>query len=442
MLSKLKKKIDRDIHFKELLTGSSVTFLLKMLGMLLGYALIYVISNRNGAEGVGNYNIFLKTIMVVGTLTSLGINVAVLRYVGQFDNPASLGTIKSLYNQGFKTVFLLSVFTSLIIYFNAETIVSLIGKSKEQIFYLKLLSIGLPFFSLNKVNVEFIRGFKKLQLSELIRSVIRPIFIIIMLLVWRKNDFDNFDILSLLLIGIFLNWIISSLVILKKIKSLNKFKQNLFSHKELISTSFPMMITSASTVLLISLPVFFLDYFHTQTEVGIFSVVYQISMLISIIMIIINTIVAPKFSSLYWANKIVTLQRFINQSVNLTFLIALFSSITVIFFSNYILNIFGSEFLLGKDILIVLVIGQLVSSCCGSVGILMNMVGEQNAQRNINLITLIICFFLYLLIVPKYSLMGSSSVFMFGLVFKNIVSTIYVKKKMGLNTFFNPFNKI
>ena len=392
MLSKLKKKIDRDIHLKELLTGSSVTFLLKMLGMLLGYTLIYIISNRNGAEGVGNYNIFLKTIMVIGTLTSLGINVAVLRYVGQFNNPTSLGKIKSLYNQGFKTVFLLSVFTSLIIYFNAETIVSLIGKSKEQIFYLKLLSIGLPFFALNKVNVEFIRGFKKLQLSELIRSVIRPIFIIMMLLVWRKN---NFDILNLLLIGIFLNWIISSLIILKKIKSLNKFKQNLFSYKELINTAFPMMITSVSTILLISLPIFFLDYFYTQIEVGIFSVVYQISMLISVVMIIINTIVAPKFSELYWANKIVTLQRFINQSVNLMFLIAMFSSVTVIFFSDYILNIFGSEFLLGKNILIILVIGQLVSSSCGSVGILMNMVGKQKVQRNINLIALIICFFPY-----------------------------------------------
>jgi O-antigen/teichoic acid export membrane protein len=263
-----------------------------------------------------------------------------------------------------------------------------------------------------------------------------------MLLVWRKNDFDNFDILNLLLIGIFLNWIISSLIILKKIKSLNKFKQNLFSYKELINTAFPMMITSVSTILLISLPIFFLDYFYTQIEVGIFSVVYQISMLISVVMIIINTIVAPKFSELYWANKIVTLQRFINQSVNLMFLIAMFSSVTVIFFSDYILNIFGSEFLLGKNILIILVIGQLVSSSCGSVGILMNMVGKQKVQRNINLIALIICFFLYLLIVPKYGLMGSSIVFMFGLVFKNIISTIYIKKKMGLNTFFNPFNKI
>ena len=442
MLSQLKKILDKDIHLKELITGSTVTFVLKMLGMLFGYILIYIISNRNGAEGVGNYNIFVKTITVLGAFTSLGINVAVLRYVGQFNNVTNQGKITSLYNQGFKTVFSLSVLIGFLIYFNAEFIIQIIGKSKEQIINVKLLSIALPFFALNQVNVEFIRGLKKLQLSELIRSVIRPFLIVLLLIFWKKNDFNKIDVLYFFVFGICVNWVISSLIIRKKVRSIKREVKSLFSHKELIITAFPMMITSISSILLISLPIFFLDYFFSQTEVGIFSVVFQIAMLISIVMIIINTIVAPKFSELFWANKKTELQKFISQSVNIMFSIALIVSIVVTVFSEFILNIFGNEFKDGQYILVILVIGQLISVSIGSVGILMNMVGKQKALRNINLIALIICLILYILVVPNYGLIGCSVVFVFGLSFTKIVAAIYMRKKMGLTTFLNPFFKI
>jgi len=46
-------------HLKEMLTGSAITFILKISGMLLGYLVVIQVFRRYGAEGIGVYNLLL-----------------------------------------------------------------------------------------------------------------------------------------------------------------------------------------------------------------------------------------------------------------------------------------------------------------------------------------------------------------------------------------------
>ena len=442
MIEKLKKKIKQDIHLNELFKGSAITFVIKMSGMAFGYLLIYLISKKNGAEGVGFYNLFVKTLMVLGMLSALGMNISVLRYVGQFNNDANKSKMQLLYRYILSYVIPFSCLIGLFVFFFSKKLTSLLNDTGNYGVILKLVGITLPFFALNLINVEFIRGLKQLKISESIRSLIRPVVMVSFLLYWSSGDLRNVEILYLFIVCIILNWVISSFTIWNNLKNIPKKINDSFSRNELLKVSRPMMTTSILSTLLGVFPIFFIEYYRSTKDVGVFSVAFQIATIISLVLIIINTIAGPKFSELYWNNKHLELQKFISQSTKLMFYVSLILSIVIMTFSKELLGVFGNEFKEGYLCLIILVLGQLVNSITGSVGVLMNMASKQKALKDRFLLITIFSLVFYWYFIPKYGIIGSAIIFTISLITLNLSLVIYVKKTLKISTFYNPFNKV
>ena len=182
--------------------------------------------------------------------------------------------------------------------------------------------------------------------------------------------------------------------------------------------------------------------FSVVFHVGVFSVAFQIATIISLVLIIINTIAGPKFSELYWNNKHLELQKFISQSTKLMFYVSLILSIVIMTFSKELLGVFGNEFKEGYLCLIILVLGQLVNSITGSVGVLMNMASKQKALKDRFLLITIFSLVFYWYFIPKYGIIGSAIIFTISLITLNLSLVIYVKKTLKISTFYNPFNKV
>ncbi len=437
MIKKLRKKLNGDIHLKDLLKGSVITFFLKMFGMLLGYVMIFIISKKNGASGVGFYNFFTQVLSVLSTFIALGMNISVLRFVGQFNNSNDRSKMHQLYRYFTRIISPFSIVIGLLIFVFAENISHILGKEDDYINGFKTIGCILPFFSLNLVSVEFIRGLKKLQISELIRSVIRPLIITLILLAQWKNKIENVEIIYLFAITAIINSSFSSAIIWKELRKIPKITTNIFVKKEFLDTSFSMLLISLSTALLAALPILFLDYFTNEKTVGIFSVAFKIASLISLILTVINTMAAPKFAELFWNDKKVELQKLINQASKIMFWVSLVISIAIILFSNQILLTFGEEYKNARVILIIIVIGQFINSASGSVGIFMNMSGNQKYSRNIMLVTLILVSILYLIFSPKYGVLGVAIINTIGISIINITSAFFVYYKLKLITFYN-----
>ena len=442
MIQKAIKKLNGDGNLKELLSGSAVTFGFKMIGMMLGYILIYIISKKNGASGVGIYALFRQSIVLVSVVLGLGLNISVLRYLGQFNNDKERSNYHYLYRFIVKFVAPTSIVLGSILFFFSEEIATLLGRRYGYNDFISILGITLPFFALNQIGIEFIRGLKRLQISEFVRSVLRPLVMVSMLLIFWNKDLSNSEVLYLFMIGAILAWCISSVTIFNRLKSIPKAPILDFSGKELIKTSTPMLITAISSTLLVSLPFFFIDFFVSAKDVGIFNVPFQLAQLISIVLAVVNTIAAPKFSELFWSNKKAELQRLIRQSSKIMFWTSLILSILLIFMSEWALNFFGKEFGEGQWILIYLVIGQFVNVASGSVGVLMNMTGEQKALQIILLSTVGVSIILMSILVPKYGITGGAISVMITTIFQNVAAVIYMWRKSDFITVYVPFIRL
>lgn len=441
MLQKFKEKIINDKNLGELLRGSAIAFTLKLTGMLLGYLFVYLISRKLGAEGIGYYYLMFNSLTVLGSIMCLGMNISVLRFVGQFNNPELQSRMHLLLNYFTKLSLPLSIVVSIILFFGSGLLADWLDKGEEYIIGMKLISIILPLYTINLISVEFIRGLKKVQISELIRSVLTPFFMIIGSLVLLNHGLDKITLLYMLLISISILAVFSRISILNELRRIPKKDDNSFTINEFLKVSLPMMTTGVSITLLTFIPLFVIDLYYTQKEVGVYMLAFRLAGVISLVLLIVNTMAAPKFAELYWAKKHDELQRLISQSAKIMFWIALLISAVLILGSKLILGFFGNEFLAGIPILLILAIGQFINAATGSVGALMFMSGYQKESRTIVVISLLIAIGMYFLLVPKYSILGAAYVSMSTSVIINVTMVIYYYRKERIITFYLPFKK-
>lgn len=439
MLNNLKNKINSDSHFKEILRGSAVTFVLKISGILLGYLVVLIISRNYGAEGIGVYNLTLNIMTLMAMMASMGINVSILRYVGQFNNRGEEYKLKLLYRYAVELVVPFSLFLSILLYFFAGIIAGNVFHNLTYKPALEFVALIVPFLALQNISVEFIRGLKKLKISEFLRSVNPLLLNILLLLIIGLFIIDKMLPLYTLGIGIALSTLFSVFYIVNRVYRIEYKSIDDFSKKELISTSIPMLINAISLFLMTYISIFLLEVFSTTEDVGIFSIAVKLSTLISLILIIINTMFAPKISELYWNKRYEELQNVIYRATKLVFIVSSSIAIILISFSDFFLSLFGKEFILGNSVLVILVVGQLINAICGSVGIILNMTGHQKVLRNILIFSVFISIILNYTLIRKYGINGAAVASVVSMALWNILATLFIKYKLNITTFYIPW---
>lgn len=443
MIQKFKNKLQADSTLKELFKGSSITFFIKLLGMLTSYLVVLLISRKYGAEGVGIYGLSHRLINSIAIFCALGLNISVLRYVGEFNTKKNAQAyLRKLFKYILQLSLPFAVLISIIIYSLASIIAEQLFENPVYTEAIQIVAIILPFFTLNIIYVEFIRGLKLLKVSEYLRSINTYLIILILLFLPFLN-FGELKSVYAMAIGMTVTFIISLqfiFIILKNSKL--KAEVTSFSKKKLMSTSMPMMVISVSSFILAFAGTFFLELYSTTSNVGIFNVCLMLSQLVSLALTVVNTISAPKFSELFWSNKKEELKKVIHQSSKLIFWSSMMVSIVLILASKYVLALFGNEFIIGQNILLILVLGQIINAATGSVGVFLNMTGNQKVLRNIIFLTTIVVLIGYYMFVPTYGMIGVALVSISGTIFLNVTSAIYVYKELNYTTFYIPFINI
>jgi O-antigen/teichoic acid export membrane protein len=300
---------------------------------------------------------------------------------------------------------------------------------------LELVAIIVPFYALLNINIELIRGMKKLHISEFLRNVNRPLINVVLLFIIGMYVTDKLLPIYTLGAGIALGFIFSVAFIFKNItKSLNRKVVK----KEILTTSFPMFLSTLSGFLIGAIPLFILQIFTTSSEVGVFSVAYKLSLIVGISLMILNTILAPKISELFWADDHKNLQAVISRSVRIIFYVSLFTAVVIMTFNKQILNVFGDEFLGGEIALGLMIIGQVFNVATGSVGIFMNMTGNQRVLMNVAIMVTFFSFLVSYIVVPKYGINGAALVSMISTILINAIPAYYAKLRLNYIVYYVP----
>ena len=174
-------------------------------------------------------------------------------------------------------------------------------------------------------------------------------------------------------------------------------------------------------------------------SVAIYGVAFRFSMIVSITLMAVNSIAAPKFAEKFAMNDTNSMAKIAIQSSKLIFWTTLPFAAILLIFPKFFMGLYGLEFLVGFDVLRLLIIGRLINAFSGSVGNLMQMSGQQNSYMSILIIGAIINIGLNLLLIPKYGIDGAAYASIVSMSFWNLSMVYMVKKKFGFFTMYIPF---
>ena len=85
----MKLKILDDKNFLELLKGSSISFVAKVVGMLLGYGCMLFITNIYGASEWGLYSLSITVLSILAIVPKFGLDYSLVRVIAEIKNTQS-----------------------------------------------------------------------------------------------------------------------------------------------------------------------------------------------------------------------------------------------------------------------------------------------------------------------------------------------------------------
>jgi len=436
--------IKKDKDFFEIIKGSIWSFGAKILTVLFGLLLNLLITRYYGAESMGFFSIINSFFSFTLIFSLLGTNTSILRLIPEYKNKYSFYYAKKIYFKLIYLVLLISFIISLISYLNADILAIKIFNNENLIFFISIASFFIIPQALSTLNNSALRAFGAIKLfafMQVANQFSKIIILLILTIVSIKQYNPIYTIFYSYCITMLLSIIFIIYIFNKVDTTIIKEPSKGLSYFTILNLSMPMFLTAGMQMVMSQADIIMLSAMSTLENVGVYTVVMKLSLLTSFILSTINTMAAPKFSELYYTKQMEALKNIAQKSTKMMFWSSLPIVIFFILFGTWILNIFGSEFVIGYITLLTLILGQFINAISGSVGYFLNMTGYQKQLNIIVLISVILNIILNYFMIPLYNIEGAAIASAISLIFWNITASIYIKKQFGFYIGYIPLLK-
>jgi O-antigen/teichoic acid export membrane protein len=441
-LNKIKSylsKYSRDVHFFELIKGASSTFLLKIVGLLVGYGLAIFITNKFGAFVFGQYVTALLIVEILSIISRLGIDTALVRFISRYVHKGASSLINQLFFKSIALVTLSAVVFTLLLLFFSDYIANFMNLDEE---YLLIVSFSFIPLVLFHMNTQAIRGLKQMMSFSFLNNVAITLFTFILMVVLVAFSTSEKLPIYAYVMSVFVMTISSYFLWFfhraKIVDSKQNNSESELSTKALFKVSIPLLLGQSMMLIMGKVDLFMLANMTSSDKVGIYNIALKLSMLAYMGLMAVNSIAAPKFSEIHSSGDIDALKKIVQQSTKTIFWVTFPVILLFLIFPDTILGVFGDEFKLAAMALIILSISKMFSAISGSVGTFLQMVGKQNVFQNILIFTAIINIVLNYTLIPKYGIDGAAFASAISGVIWNVLMIIYIKKNFGFYSIYFP----
>lgn len=429
------QNIIKDSDFKEILTKGFSFLVFRLGGTIAGYLFTIFITLKFGANIYGLVALGFSIFLISSVVGKLGLDINILQFFSDDDNDKQSG----IFYKSIIKSFVFSSFIALVIYyFRNELVLHVFEEPKPQLLpYLPWVLAAIPFWSVNNICNGYLRAKKKTKTFAFFNNPGRFVFALLAILILYFFTEDPLITVQAHFFGVLISALLSFLVVAFQIKTF-QLKSTVNSWR-FLKSALPMMLSSSILILLGWMDTIVMGIYVTDSEIGVYNVALKVAALTSFSLEAINSILAPKIAQNYWKGDEKNYKKLIAFSTKLNFFISSGVVLVIIFASQFLLGMFGDEFVTGTTILFIFCFGQIVNSFSGSVAVILQMIGKQKVFQNFVLAALIINVVATFILTPIYGGVGSAIATVSSLAFWSIGCSIYLKRKMGIISYFNPF---
>lgn len=421
-----------DFNMQEVLRGASVAFVLKVIGAGLGFMFNVLLARLLGADGAGIYFLALTVTTIATVFGRMGLDNALVRFTAASAGVGDWHAVKGVYKKAMMLALLASGTAAVVMFaaapFLAETVFSKLELTEP----VRWMALAVVPMALLTLNGQALKGLKRIRDSQLVQGVGVPALSLLGLSLLGQVWGVNGAIWAYTCAAALTAWIGYMMWRMATPQLRNSIGH--FETRQLLRSSVPLFWVASMNLVMGCTASFLLGIWGTNADVGIFSVAYRTAMVTSYILVAVNTIAAPKFASLYKQGDMKALGSMARNSAKLMTLVASPIFLLFVLSPGWVMRLFGSQFVEGAAVLIILALGQFVNVATGSVGCLLMMSGHERLMRNnvigISILHLATC----LLLIPWAGAIGAAIATAISLAAMNLVSVVLVYGRLSILT--------
>ena len=408
--------------------------------MILAFVFNIIVARSYGPKVLGIVAIINSFLMFATLFTVMGTHTSILRLIPEHMAKYSPTSAFKVYRKTQFIVVTASIAVSVLLFLFASIVANKVFSKPHLSSYFALASGFIVFQSILTINTQVVRGLRLIRLFALMQVLPQSfnlLFLIVVSYLWASNDVPVYAFLSGITMTGIIGRIVMEYILKKRMQPRDKIK--ITSTRTIVSISLPMFMAGTMAVIIGESGVIILGMLRTEAEVGFYAMVVKLAGLITFFLYAIDSMAGPKFSELFYLNKLDDLFHVAKKSAKLIFVLTTPMLIFFIIFGKQVLSIaFGKEFATAYLALVFLMLGQFISSISGSTGMFMNMTGNEKIFCRFMVIACFLNIIINLLLIPYWGINGAAMAAMVSLCFWNISSLLYIKMKFGKTTGYFP----
>src|SRR5437763_412742 len=200
-----------------------------------------------------------------------------------------------------------------------------------------------------------------------------------------------------------------------------------------LAISLPILLVESFYLLLSYTDVLLLQQFRSSEEVGVYFAVVKTLALVSFVHYAMSATTAHRFAEYHSLGDKARLSAYVAHAIKWTFWPSLAATILLLALGKPLLWLFGSQFVVGYDIMFVAAIGLVVRSAIGPVERLLNMLGHQHICAAAYAAAFVMNLALCVLLVPRFGGHGAAAATSISLCFETVLLFWIVRRRLGLH---------
>lgn len=426
MFSKIKTLSNFDM-----LIGTVLAFGVKVMAAIGAFFLNILIAQTLGAEQAGYFFLAQAIIVIIAAVARQGFDNALVRFIAGYRAVGNHFLIAGIYQYALTRIIPALVVSSILLWWCSDLIS---GGIFNKPLLTSVLSVGalvvLP-LSISQFHGFCMQGQKRVALAMTFQSA--AVAVLALLIIYVLEPHNATQAMFGYAVSGFIVFIFSCLVWNKgrnpKVLKLPCQEKKLISQsvRPLFIILLLAQITQWSGQLM-------LGAWNSTIDVAIFATAQRTAMLTSFILIAVNSIAAPKFAEAFKQDKLDDVKHIAKFSGQIMTVASLPVIIIMLVFAEWLMGLFGDEFIQGANILRILALGQFVNVITGSVGYLLQMTGHEKILRNNVIISSFVMLVGGVMVVPFFGIYGAAIISALSIATQNLLCVYQVKDKLGFNT--------
>lgn len=398
----------RYAHANPTIPQTIAAFAIKLAGAVLSFGFAFLVAREFGAAGTGTFGLALATGTIASTLALFGLDFILLRTIA-----GDLRVGAAAAARGTVRLVLASVCVSAL---GIAAILALATLPQIQALsglgldtpVVRLAALAVLPLALTRVAASALRGAGHVLFAQLVDGTLGMALALtaVAALLAARVAIDVGDVFRLYVgaaaASVLLAWLVFA-------RTARRWPPPAtVPLRPMLGQSWKIAAIVLSSLFADWLVLLLLDLHFGKTEVGQFRIAWQITGLITMIVVTFDAVAGPSVAAAHRVGETEAITRIWRQSIRIMTLLSLPLLIATIGFPAAILGLFGAEFEAAASALRILALGQLFNVLTGPIGTVLLMTGRERwLLRNAGG-ALIVLTVLGFLLIPTYGLVGAA----------------------------------